>query len=135
MSEHCGSMTETGNALCVPGACSCSTESESKQPVSLPIVPEIKQDGLWKKMRSGVMFVIACVASPCCTPLIVPLGIALLAGTPIALWMSAHLGWIYGGLTLLSIGSFALGFLWTDKKHEVKHPIEISKKTADVARP
>jgi len=134
MSEHCGSMTEDGNSLCVPGACSCSAENESKQPVSLPAVPEIKKRSLWHKIRVGVLFVIACIASPCCTPLIVPLGIALLAGTPVALWMSAHLGWVYGGLTLLSVLSFALGFLWTDKKHEPKRPIEISKKTADMAR-
>jgi hypothetical protein len=52
---------------------------------------------MWKKIRSGIMFVIACVASPCCTPLIVPLGLALLAGTPFAIWASAHLGWVYGG--------------------------------------
>src|SRR5690242_17563441 len=111
MSEHCGSITEDGNAVCLPGACSCSSESERKQPVSLPAVPGVKKRSLWHKIRVGVLFMIACIASPCCTPLIVPLGIALLAGTPVALWMSAHLGWVYGGLTLLSVLSFALGFL------------------------
>ena len=65
---------------------------------------------MWKKIRSGFMFVIACVASPCCTPLIVPLGLALLAGTPVAVWASANLGWVYGGLTLISIASFVLFF-------------------------
>ena len=71
---------------------------------------------MWQKIRSGVMFVIACVASPCCTPLIVPLGLALLAGTPVAVWASANLGWVYGGLTLLSVVSFVLAFRWLGQK-------------------
>ena len=71
---------------------------------------------MWKKIRSGLMFVIACVASPCCTPLIVPLGLALLAGTPVAVWASANLGWVYGGLTLLSIASLVLGLRWMRQK-------------------
>jgi len=75
---------------------------------------------MWKKIRSGVMFAIACVASPCCTPLIVPLGLALLAGTPVAIWASANLGWVYGALTLLSIGSLVLGFRWMKQKSDFK---------------
>ena len=67
---------------------------------------------MWKKIRSAVAFGLACIASPCCTPLIVPLGLALLAGTPIAVWASANLGWVYGGLTLVSIGIFVLAYRW-----------------------
>ncbi|MEP6896843.1 MAG: hypothetical protein ABI986_14660 [Chloroflexota bacterium] len=75
------------------------------------------------KIRSGVMFAVACVASPCCTPLILPLGLTLLAGTPIALWLSVNLGWVYGALTLISIISFVLGFRWlgTKSKHADTH--------------
>ena len=73
---------------------------------------------MWKKIRSGVMFGIACVASPCCTPLIVPLGLSLLAGTPIAIWMSNHVGWVYGGLTLISIASFVLAYRWMRQKSD-----------------
>jgi hypothetical protein len=75
---------------------------------------------MWQKIRSGVMFVIACVASPCCTPLIVPLGLALLAGTPVAVWASANLGWVYGGLTLLSVVTFVLAFRWLGQKSASK---------------
>lgn len=75
---------------------------------------------MWQKIRSGLMFGIACVASPCCTPLIVPLGLALLAGTPVAVWASAHLGWIYGGLTLLSIASLVLGLRWMGQQSDSK---------------
>ncbi|HSK87423.1 MAG TPA: hypothetical protein VK880_03660 [Anaerolineales bacterium] len=79
---------------------------------------------MWRKIRSGVMFGIACVASPCCTPLIVPLGLALLAGTPIAVWLSANLGWVYGGSTLLSIISLVLGFRWIGKKSNSRHSVD-----------
>ena len=82
---------------------------------------------MWKKIRSGFMFVIACIASPCCTPLIVPLGLALLAGTPIAVWASANLGWIYGGLTLISIASFVLAYRWMGQKAESKRSIETAR--------
>ncbi len=75
---------------------------------------------MWQKIRSGLMFGIACIASPCCTPIIVPIAIALLAGTPIAAWLSAYIGWVYGGLTLLSIVSLVLGFRWMGQKHEAR---------------
>lgn len=70
---------------------------------------------IWGKIRGFVMFTIACIASPCCTPLIVPIVIALLAGSPVAIWMSQNLGLVYGGLTLISILSFVLGFRWVRK--------------------
>ena len=84
---------------------------------------------MWKKIRSGLMFGVACITSPCCTPLIVPLGLALLAGTPIALWLSANIGWVYGGLTLVSIASFVLGFRWMGQKTRSKRSLEVEHKT------
>lgn len=69
----------------------------------------------WEKIRGGVMFVVACIASPCCTPLIVPVVLGLLAGTPAAVWLGQNLGWVYGGLTLLSVVSFVLAFRWIGK--------------------
>lgn len=69
-----------------------------------------------EKIRSAVMLVVACIASPCYTPIIIPIAIALLAGTPVAVWISANLGWVYGGLTLLSIISLILGVRWMSQK-------------------
>ena len=32
MSDHCGTTTEEGSAVCVPGACSCSSETQNNEP-------------------------------------------------------------------------------------------------------
>jgi len=99
MSEHCGSLTEEGAAVCIPGECRCSAETKSSEPVFISAPPLIEsrdqETSMRKKIRSTVMFVIACIASPCCTPIIVPIAITLLAGTPIAAWLSAYIGWVY----------------------------------------
>lgn len=68
--------------------------------------PEANQMG--RKIRTGMLLTLACLASPCCAPLLVPLVLAVLAGTPAAAWIGHHLGWVYGGLTLVCILSFAL---------------------------
>ena len=138
MSDHCGTVTEDRNAVCIPGSCSCASEKKSSEPIplSLSTVNESNQTGkivatdkdqepsMWKKIRSGVMFGVACIANPCCTPLIIPIAIALLAGTPVAVWMSAKLGWIYGGLTLLSILSLVLAVRWMSQKSNSRHSVE-----------
>ena len=136
MSDHCGTTTEDGAAVCIPGACSCSSDAKSNKPISLSIpsvsenkktVPESiiqinhnQEQTMWKKIRSGLMFGVACITSPCCTPIIVPIVLALLAGTPVAVWLSAYVGWVYGGLTLLSVISLVLGFRWMGQKNEAR---------------
>lgn len=35
MSDHCGSTTEDGNAVCIPGACTCSPGANNHQRVTL----------------------------------------------------------------------------------------------------
>jgi hypothetical protein len=44
MSDHCGTTTEEGNAVCVPGACSCSSETPKKAPslLSPTVLDKIK---------------------------------------------------------------------------------------------
>lgn len=84
---------------------------------------------MWTQIRGGLMFGVACVTSPCCTPLIVPLGLVLLAGTPAAVWLSAYIGWVYGALTLISLVSFVLAFRWLMQKNEAKRSTEIVSKS------
>jgi hypothetical protein len=146
MSDHCGSITADGAAVCVPGACNCASAAKSNEPISLssPSVSENKktvsqsilqinnnqEQTMWKKIRSGLMFGVACITSPCCTPILVPIALALLAGTPVAVWLSANVGWVYGGLTLLSMISLVLGFRWMGQKAESKRSIENARKAA-----
>jgi hypothetical protein len=100
------------------GTC-CATTEDGGEICTLPATREIaaKADdeprlSLWKRTRSGFMFATACIASPCCTPLIVPVVLGMLAGTPAAAWMGANLGWVFGGLTLISAGSLVLALRW-----------------------
>jgi membrane protein implicated in regulation of membrane protease activity len=71
---------------------------------------------MWRKVRAALMFGIACITSPCCTPLIVPLILALLAGSPAAVWLGQNVGWVYGGLTLISVVSLVLGLRWMNRR-------------------
>lgn len=66
----------------------------------------------WQKIRSGTMFIISLITCPCHLPITMPLILALLAGTPLAVWMTKNTGWVYGGMTLLFILSLASGFRW-----------------------
>ena len=136
MSDHCGSVTEDGAAVCVPGACSCSSDAKSNEPISLSLssvnenkksvsqsiiqINSSQEQNMWKKVRSGLMFGFACITSPFYTPIIVPIALALVAGTPVAVWLSANVGWVYGGLTLLSVVSLVLGFRWMGQKNASK---------------
>ncbi len=63
-----------------------------------------------QKFQAIFMFLVGCITSPCCTPLVVPLGLTLLVGTPAAVWLGHNLGWVYGTLTLVSIASFVIAF-------------------------
>jgi len=133
MSEHCGSVTAEGAAVCIPGQCSCSSDAKNNEPITATYSSisrnKDEEKTMWQKIRSGVLFGIACITSPCCTPLFVPLGLALLAGTPMAVWLAANIGLVYGGLTLISIASFVLAYRWMSQKAEAKRSIETTRAT------
>lgn len=67
-----------------------------------------------RKIRGGLLLGVGCVTSPCCTPLLVPLALTLLAGTPIAAFLTRYVGWVYALLTLVSLITLFLGVrhLW-----------------------
>jgi hypothetical protein len=54
----------------------------------------------WNKFRGIFMLGLGCLTSPCCTPFVVPLVLAL------------RVGWVYGALTLVSILRFVLAIRW-----------------------
>jgi mercuric ion transport protein len=66
----------------------------------------------WQKVRTGIMLVGAAVTCPCHIPLTLPFVLALLAGTPAAIWLGQNVGWVYGGMTVLFLLSLAIGLRW-----------------------
>lgn len=74
-------------------------------------------------MRLVMWGVIACLASPCCAPLLVPLALTLIAGTPVALWLTSMLGWIYGALTLVCLLSLFFVFRSFESSRRSPHPL------------
>lgn len=111
----------------------CHTAEDGSISCTVPAANTDKK--LWPKIRSGVMFGIACITSPCCTPLIVPLGLGLLAGTPAAVWLSNYIGWLYAGLTLLSILSLIVGLRWARQKTSSPTLPPATQPTANVENP
>jgi hypothetical protein len=66
----------------------------------------------WHKIRSSIMFFIALVACPCHLPITMPLILLLLAGTSTSVWLTRHVGWVYGALAGIFLLSLVLGFRW-----------------------
>ena len=60
MSDHCGTITEDGNAVCVPGTCNCSSETKSSAPIllSLPSVDEYKSavNQFFTELKKAISF-------------------------------------------------------------------------------
>lgn len=140
----CYGTTEDGAQFCAvpqdgqPTSCGCSSiinqtalpENNTKLLEHVHVQPQSKltasRNSRMQEIRGGLMFVIACITSPCCTPLIVPVVLALLAGTPAAIWMSANLGLVFGALTLVSIVSFVMGLRWMNKRNKSQPVIRVS---------
>lgn len=104
MADECCRTTEDGTTYCAL--------PDNRQTEPNRVTPASEPPSFWTTIRGGAMFVVACALSPCCTPLLVPLALALAAGTPFAAWASLNLGLIYGVLTLVSVVSFVLAWRW-----------------------
>lgn len=98
MKQNSCQTSEGAVACAVDGSCGCAPTSST---ISTPST-------WWSKTRPGFMLALACLTSPCCTPLLVPLLLFLLAGSPVALWLTAYVGWVYGALTVVSLLSLGL---------------------------
>lgn len=67
---------------------------------------------IWQKIRSGVMFAASVITFPCHLPIVLPLVLALLVGTPTTVWITQNVGSVYGGTTFVFFVSLVLGFRW-----------------------
>ncbi len=154
--DTCCASDNTRQSCSVPieGQSGCNCASQAKSSVLLektfsieetrllmnddPAAVTIKQSEINSKngsefrrsIRGMVMLGVACITSPCCTPLIVPVMLGLLAGTPVAVWLTQNVGWVYGGLTLVSVISMVLGLRWAWRKLALMTPIETLPRTA-----
>jgi predicted MFS family arabinose efflux permease len=71
-------------------------------------------------LKGPSILLLAGLTSPCCAPLIVPVLLALVAGTPAAVWISQHLGWVYGVLTVISLLSLVLAVRWMGRHRSLQ---------------
>jgi hypothetical protein len=102
--------TTDGSVVCNPATssdpgCGCSGES--------PRVTPLQKSN---HIRTALLLGVACLTSPCCVPLIAPIIVGLLTGTPLAIWFASHMAWLYGGLTLVSAVSFLLAWRYANQK-------------------
>ncbi len=136
--DTCCASDDTGTACRVPvngqPGCHCASQAKSavlfERPYSVDelrlimeqnvvalamkpvrLAPKNKRD-VRRNIGGILMLGIACITSPCCMPFVVPAMLALLAGTPVAVWLAHNVGWVYGGLTLVSLISMVLGLRW-----------------------
>ncbi len=91
-------MNKTSCISCGVSGCTCKTSGS--------------KSSLLTRVRAPLVMTVACIASPCCSPILVPVLIALLAGTPLATWAAANLGAVYGGLTALSVLGLLMAWRW-----------------------
>jgi predicted MFS family arabinose efflux permease len=55
---------------------------------------------------------LAVITCPCHLPLVLPIVLGVLAGTPIAAWITQHVGWVYGGMAVVFLMSLLLMWRW-----------------------
>ncbi|MBI1802469.1 MAG: hypothetical protein HYR71_12660 [Chloroflexi bacterium] len=70
------------------------------------------------------MLVLSAIACPCHLPISLPLTLALLAGTPAAVWITQNVGWVYGGMTILFVVSLAFGLRWMGQANAAREVCE-----------
>jgi hypothetical protein len=59
-----------------------------------------------------MMAAFAVITCPCHLPLVLPIILGVLAGTPIAVWITQHVGWVYGGMAIVFLVSLLLTLRW-----------------------
>ena len=58
------------------------------------------------------MFATSAITCPCHLVLVLPVALALLAGTSLAVWLSQNVGWVAGAMTFVFLTSLLLGLRW-----------------------
>lgn len=89
-------------------------------------------------IRSTIMFALSALTCPCHLPLLLPFLLPLLAGTPVAVWLTQYTGWVYGGLALIFLLSLTLALRWSrqpDARHCAPKSLTVQKQVTTAAVP
>lgn len=89
-------------------------------------------------IRSTIMFALSALTCPCHLPLLLPFLLPLLAGTPVAVWLTQYTGWVYGGLALIFLLSLTLALRWSrqpDARHCSPKALTGGKRVTTAALP
>jgi hypothetical protein len=105
MSKQCETSCST-SALENTDACGCSNNTQ----VSLEVGKKSfsAKSVLGQTLGGVLMLAVACLA--CCAPLIAPIILGLVAGTPLAALLTVSSGWRIGGLALLLVVAGTVGW-------------------------
>lgn len=131
MTTQEGTIQRKTKTICRDNCCSGSGDNHSADEQTVPgahtIQGSLSAHGdhpptRWRKIRAGLLLGVGCLTSPCCSPLIVPAVLALLAGTPLAVFLAQYIGWVYAALTLVSLLSLFFGVraLWAKQSAQSK---------------
>ena len=102
MSKQCETSCST-SALETTAACGCSSDTPVSDTKSLLV-----KSVLGQTLGGALMLGVACLA--CCAPLIAPVILGLVAGTPLAALLTFSSGWLVGGLALLLVAGTTVGW-------------------------
>jgi uncharacterized membrane protein len=89
-------------------ACDCSSDT----PATLEVGKQssLTTSVLGQALGGALMLGVACLA--CCAPLIAPVILGLVAGTPLAALLTFSSGWLVGGIALLVVAGTVSWYLY-----------------------
>jgi hypothetical protein len=104
MSEQC----ETSCSTSASTEASCGCSSNTPIPLEVDKKRPSAKSVLGQTLGGALMLGVACLA--CCAPLIAPVILGLVAGTPLAALLTFSSGWLVGGFALLLVVAGTVGW-------------------------
>ena len=112
MSTQCETSCSVPSLENSEAACDCSSNTPA------PLKLEKKTPVVGQTLGGVLMLAVACLA--CCVPLIAPVLLGLVAGTPLAAVLTFSSGWLIGGLVLLLAVAGTVGWYSYNKSTRAK---------------
>jgi hypothetical protein len=113
MSKQCE--TSCSTSANTEASCSCSSNTLATLEVDKKSSSAKSAPG--QTLGGVLMLGVACLA--CCAPLIAPVILGLVAGTPLAALLTFSSGWLVGGLALLLVMGFTLAWRMRNKAQHI----------------